>query len=440
MAFEAFETFEELRGTIRGRVLTPGDADFEQAAAPWNTAVTQRPAVVVEAADAQDVAAVVRFARAAGRFVITQPTGHGATDAIEDAILLRTGLLNSVSIDPEARMARVGAGANWGQVQTAAAAHGLAGLSGSNPVVGVTGYTLGGGVGWFGRKYGWASNAVRAFEIVNAEGEQVRVTADNDPELLWALCGGGGDFGVVTALEFELFPVPRVYGGRVTWPGARLYEVWDLFRQLTSHAPDELSVWFQRFQFPQAPEMVAIDIAYLGDPERGRALVAAIDALGGAVADTRAVLSVANLGDITAEPTAPSPSVSRAELLTDLDDATVKVLLGESVAPLLNIQVRHLGGALGLPGAGARGPLPEQYVVYLLGLGLPQLRDAVSAKQNALVEALGAHISGAKPYTFLAPGESVAAAFDARTLERLRVLKRDRDADNVIRANFGVLG
>ncbi|MFF2556066.1 FAD-binding oxidoreductase [Nocardia sp. NPDC058058] len=440
MSFEEQRSFEELRAQVRGRVLTPGDADFEQAAAPWNIAVTQHPAAVVEAVDADDVAAVVRFARAGARFVVTQPTGHGATDAIEDAILLRTGLLNSVSIDAGARMARVGAGVKWGQVQAAAAEHGLAGLSGSNPVVGVTGYTLGGGVGWFGRKYGWASNAVRAFEIVNAEGEQVRVTADSDPELLWALCGGGGDFGVVTALEFELFPVPVVYGGRVTWPGERVREVWDTFRQLTSQAPDELSVWFERFQFPQSPELVAIDIAYLGDPERGRALVSAIDALGGAIADTRAVLSAANLGDITAEPTAPSPSVSRAELLTDLDDETVKVLLGESVAPLLNIQIRHLGGALRLPGAGARGPLTEQYVVYLLGLGLPQLRDAVSAKQSALVEALAGHISGAKPYTFLAPGESAAAAFDARTLERLRALKRDRDADNVIRANFGVLG
>ncbi len=185
--------------------------------------------------------------------------------------------------------------------------------------------------------------------------------------------------------------------------------------------------------------MVALDVAYLGDPERGRALVAAVDGLGGVVSDTRAVMSVADLGDITAEPTAPSPSVSRAELLTDLEDETVAVLLGDTVAPLVNIQVRHLGGALALPGAGARGALAEPYALYLLGLGLPQLRDAVTAEQRALVEALGAHVSGSKPYTFLAPGESAAAAFAPETLERLRMLKRKVDADNVIRANFGVL-
>ncbi|MBL1076078.1 FAD-binding oxidoreductase [Nocardia sp. 2] len=431
-------TFEDLRETVRGRVLVPGEAEFEQAARPWNTAIAQPVAAVVEAADAADVAAVVRFARAAGRSVVTQPTGHSPTGDIESAILLRTGALNGIEIDPRARRARVGAGVQWGQVQRAAAEHGLTGLAGSNPVVGVTGYTLGGGLGWFGRKHGWASDAVRAFDIVTADGEPAHITLDSDAELFWALCGGGGDFGVVTAIEFELFEVPGLYGGRTMWPGARAAEVWEAFRELTAAAPDELSVWFHRFQFPDAPEMVAIDIAYLGDPEEGRKLVSAIDRLGAAVVDKRAVMSVADLGDITAEPTDPSPSLSRAELLTDLDDETVKVLLGEQVAPLVNIQVRHLGGALARPGAGARGPVHAQYVVYLLGLGLPQLRDAVAAKLSGFVSALGAHAGGAKPYTFLAPGESAAAAFEAATLERLREIKQARDPQRVIRANYPI--
>ncbi|MFI1911743.1 FAD-binding oxidoreductase [Nocardia sp. NPDC020380] len=432
--------FDQLRGTVQGRVLGSGDEGFEQAAQPWNIAVAQPVAAVVEAANVADVAAVVRFARAAGRPVVAQPTGHGATGDIGAAILLRTGHLNSVHIDAPARVARVGAGARWGQVQAAAAEHGLTGLAGSNPVVGVTGYTLGGGKGWFARKYGWASNAVRAFEIVTAEGEALRVTFDSDPELFWALCGGGGDFAVVTALEFDLFPAPALYGGRIMWSADRLPEVWDAFRELTSQAPDELSVWFQRFQFPEAPEMVALDLAYLGDPAEGRALTAALDRIGGAIADKRAPMSPAALGDITAEPTNPSPAISRAEVLTDLDDEAVKVLAGEPVAPLANIQVRHLGGALARPAAGARGALTEPYLVYLLGIGLPHLRDAVRAKQTAMVESLADHISGAKPYTFLAPGESAADAFPAATLDRLRTIKRSRDPQNVIRANFPVLG
>ncbi|MFE3055488.1 FAD-binding oxidoreductase [Nocardia sp. NPDC059239] len=432
--------FDELRNAVRGRVLESGDADFEQAARPWSLAVTQPVAAVAEVADAADVAAVVRYARAAGRSVVTQPTGHGAAGGVDTAILVRTGALNRLEIDPVARVARVGAGVRWGQVQAAAAGHGLTGLAGSNPVVGVTGYTLGGGKSWFGRKYGWASNAVRAFEIVDAEGRPARVTADSDPDLFWALSGGGGDFAVVTGLEFELFPAPGLYGGRITWTADRLPEVWEAFRELTSRAPDELSVWFNRFQFPQAPEMVGVDLAYLGDPEQGRTLVSALDRIGGALTDTRAALSVADLGDITQEPVDPSPAITRGELLDDLSPAAEKIILGESLAPLVSLQVRHLGGALARPAAGARGALSDRYLVSTLGLGLPHLREAVHARTNALVAEFGALVTGKKPFTFLAPGESAAAAFDAATMDRLRTIKRERDPQNVIRSNYPVFG
>lgn len=434
-------TFNDLRQSVRGRVLLSGDAEFEQASQPWNLAITQRVGAVVEAADADDVAAVLAQARKAGVPVVTQPTGHGATGDIDGAILLRTHRLNGIEIDPEARIARVGSGNAWGEIQKAAAAHGLTGLAGSNPVVGVTGYTLGGGAGWFTRKYGWASDAVRAFDIVDADGRPARITAENDPELFWALRGGGGDFAIVTGLEFDLFPVPSVYGGRVMFPGARTTEVWETFRELTTDAPAELSVWFQRFQFPNAPEMVALDVAYLGDEEAGREAVAAIDKLGGFVADKRGVLTPAQIGEITSEPTDPSPSLSRGDLLTDLGDEVTKVLVDDAVAPLMNIQVRGLGGAFATARTegGARGPVTEPYLLYLLGLGIPQVRDAVAAKRQAVVEALGDHISGSKPYTFLSPGETAAAAFDDATLARLRDLKRNRDQHNVIRANFPVL-
>ncbi|MGV9839055.1 FAD-binding oxidoreductase [Nocardia niigatensis] len=432
--------FDELRNTVRGRVLESGDPGFDTVARPWSLAVTQPVAAVAEAADTEDVAAVVRYARAAGRPVVTQPTGHGAAGGVEDVILLRTGSLRRLEIDPLARVARIGAGVRWGAVQAAAAEHGLTGLAGSNPVVGVTGYTLGGGKSWFGRRHGWASDAVRAFEIVDAEGNPGRVTADSDPDLFWALSGGGGDFAVVTRLEFELFPAPGLYGGRITWSAERLPEVWDAFRALTSGAPDALSVWFSRFQFPQAPEMVALDLAYLGDPAEGRALVSALDGLGGAVADTRAAMSTADLGAITTEPTDPSPAITRGELLADLSPESEKIILGEGLAPLVSVQVRHLGGALARPAAGARGALSDEYLVSTLGLGLPQLRDAVHAKTSALVAEFGSLVTGKKPFTFLAPGESAAAAFDAATLDRLRAVKRDRDPQGVIRSNYPVLG
>ncbi|WP_454195237.1 FAD-binding oxidoreductase [Nocardia sp. Marseille-Q1738] len=435
-------TFEELRGALPGRVLLPGDEGFENAARPWTLTVVQPVAAVVHAADAYDVAAVVQYARGAGVPVVTQPTGHGAAGDIANAILLRTGELDSIEIDPARRVARVGAGASWGRVQAAAGAHGLTGLAGSNPAVGVTGYTVGGGMSWFSRKHGWASDAVRAFEVVDAEGMRRRVTAADDPDLFWALRGGGGDFAVVTALEFDLFPAPELFGGRVLWPATRIREVFEAFQEITATAPDELAVWFQRLQIPDAPPMVGLDAVYLGDPDQGRALLARLDAIGDVIIDRRGVFGPADIGAITAEPTDPSPSLSRAEQLTDLGDAVVKTLIDEPVAPLANLQIRHLGGALAelRSDGGARGPVAEPYLLYCFGLGLPHLAEAVRARRTAIVDALSGQISGRKPFTFLTPDENASAAFDSATLTRLREIKRARDPRGVIRANYPVLG
>jgi FAD/FMN-containing dehydrogenase len=435
-------TFDELRAALPDRVLVAGDEGFQTAARPWTTTVTQPVAAVVRAGDAGDIATVVRYAARVGAPVVTQPTGHGASGGVPDAILVRTGELDDIEIDAQRRVARVGAGAAWGRVQAAAARHGLTGLAGSNPVVGVTGYTLGGGMGWFGRKYGWASDAVRAFEVVDADGARRRITTEDDPDLYWALRGGGGDFAVVTALEFDLFPAPELFGGRTLWPEARIREVFDVFQEITAAAPEDLSVWFQRLQIPDAPPMVGLDAVYLGDPDRGRALLARLDAIGNPILDRRGVFGPADIGAVTGEPTDPSPSLSRAEQLTDLGDALVETLIDEPVAPLANVQIRHLGGAMATarPDGGARGPIAEPYLLYCLGLGLPHLLDAVTARRTALVDAVSGQISGSKPYTFLTPGETASAAFDSATLTRLREIKRARDPHGVIRANYPVLG
>ncbi|WP_407566071.1 FAD-binding oxidoreductase [Streptomyces sp. 184] len=433
---------DDLRSAVRGRVLLPGDDGFEPATQPWNRAVPQpSAAAVVEAADADDVAALVRYARRAGVAVAAQPGGHGASGDVEGAVLLRTRLLDEVRVDPAARIARVGAGVKWGRVQEEASRHGLTGLPGSSPVVSVTGYTLGGGVSWFSRAHGWAADSVTAFEVVDADGEAARVTAESDPELFWALRGGGGDYALVTATEFRLHPAPALYGGQMVWPAARARQVLDVYREVTAAAPDELTVWAGLLSVPGAEPVVAVHTTYLGEGagEAAPALLRPFDAVEDRIDDTRAVLPVHELGSITKEPTDPSPGLIRGELLTALDDTVVDALLAEPIDPLLGVQLRHVGGALARPSDSPHGPLTEPYVLYFFGVPFsPEVAAGIPVRRGALLEALGAYVAGHKPYTFLSAGERASDTFGAESLARLRAVKRARDPQGVFRSNFPV--
>ncbi|MFL1432172.1 MULTISPECIES: FAD-binding oxidoreductase, partial [unclassified Nocardiopsis] len=272
-----------LDAVVRGRVLTGGDAGFEAASRPWNLAVEQKPEAVVEVADAGDVAAVVRWAGERGLSVAAQTTGHGATGSASGAVLVRTAALGGVEVDPAARTVRVGAGVSWGRVQEAAAVYGLTGLPGSSPGVGVAGYTLGGGLSWFGRRHGWAADAVRAWEVVCADGERVRVTAESDADLFWALCGGGGEVAVVAAVELELFPAPGLFAGSVVWPAGRAAQVAAAYEEIAADAPEELALWWSLHRFPGAEPLVSVQAAFLGGAGRARALLAPLASVGGSV-------------------------------------------------------------------------------------------------------------------------------------------------------------
>ncbi|MEV0344617.1 FAD-dependent oxidoreductase [Nonomuraea sp. NPDC050680] len=391
---------------------------------------------MVEAADATDVAAVVRYAHTCGLAVATQPNGHGATPDLDGAILLRTRRLNTLEIDTAARHARVGAGVSSGSLQAAAAPHGLTGLNGSSPVVSVAGVALGGGLSWFGRKHGWVADHVTAFDIVDAEGRQRRLTADTDTDLFWALRGGGGSFAIVTALELALHPAPHLYGGRMLWPIQHASEVMDAYRQIT--APNDLTLWLDLLHFPGSEPMIAIDATYLGPATTARALLSPLDHLPHPLTDSRRPMKITELGTITAEPTDPGAGSSRGELLADLDDRVARTLLAEPIAPLMSVQIRHLGGAFALPSETPHGPLTEPYALYLFGVPTdPATAEAVTARQRALTDALP--ISGRKPFTFLSLGETPADAFTPAALNRLRGLKRHHDPHDTLRANFPIL-
>ncbi|NUP49510.1 MAG: FAD-binding oxidoreductase [Catenulispora sp.] len=428
-----------LRDAVRGEVLLQGEAGFDEARRPWNLAIDQPVAAVVTPADADDVAAVVRVAKDLGLPIAVQPSGHGASGTAAGTILLRTSKLDELSIDPGARTARVGAGVKSGVVTTAAAEHGLVHKPGSSPVVSATGYTLGGGIGFFARKYGMSSDHVIEFEVVDAEGERRRASAQENPDLFHALAGGGGDFAIVTAMTLRLHEERELFGGTVIWPAARAAEVFQAFRDVTAAAPPELTVWTSLAQFPGAPAMVAVSVAYLGSETDGRALLKPFDTVDGVLNGAWGPVPFAQLGTITNDPVDPGPSVGRSELFGRFDDEVVAALLAEPIDPLLAVQVRHLGGALAQDRPGPHGPLTEEYAVYMVGLALtPEGGAAVAAKQAELTARLGDAVTGRKPVTFLGLTDNLGDAFSAPEMERLRAVKQKWDPQRRFVANFPV--
>ena len=432
-----FTILDELRATVQGRTWFPDDSEFDEVHRPWNRAVDQNVLAVVEAADVTDVVTLVNWARERSLSIATQPTGHGATGRADDTILLRTTRLDRIDVDPAQRTATIGAGVKSGELQRAAAEHGLTGLPGSSPVVTVAGVALGGGLSWFGRSFGWVGDSIHAFDIVDSDGRARRVSATEDPDLFWALRGGGSELVIVTGLEVGLQAAPDVFGGRVLWAGDHARQVAEVFRTMTHTAPEGLTLWLELLHFPGSEPMVAIDSTYLGGGEEARELMRPLETLPTPLSDTRAPMSVAELGAITAEPTDPGVGSSRAELLTSLDDDTLDTLLDSPIDPLLSVQVRHLGGALAQPTDNPHGALDEPYSVYMFGLPVTEAAaESIEHKQADLARALPA--SGRKPVTFLNPHEGLADALPEESLTRLRRLKEERDPGRVFRGNFSI--
>ncbi|MGO1407227.1 MAG: FAD-binding oxidoreductase [Brachybacterium sp.] len=422
---------------LRGAVLTPAHPAFTAASRPWNLAIDQDVSAVVTAEDAADIAHLMRCAARHGLPVATQPSGHGATGRTGGGILLRTGRLNAISIDPVARTARIGAGVRSGDLQRAAAVHGLTALPGSSPVVTVTGAALGGGLSWFGRAFGWMADSILAAEVVLADGSSLRVTDSTDPELLWALRGGGGELAVVAALELQLHPAPRVVGGRQLWPAQAAGEVSRAFRTITETAPPELTLWLELLSYPGSSPMIAIDSTFLGEEAAARELLAPTAALPAPLSDTRAPLGVAELGTITAEPTDPGPGCSRAELLTELAESHLDALFTHPIDPLMMVQIRHLGGAFARPSDSPHGPLTEPFGLYLFGVPTSRgSRAAIRARQAQLTAALPT--SGRVPLSFLDPSRRLSDALPEPSLRRLRALKSRLDPAGLLHGNVEV--
>jgi hypothetical protein len=442
--------------SLDGKVILPGDARFDSARRAWNLAIDQRPAAVAFPESAADVAAAVGYAAGHGLRIAAQGTGHnaGPLGPLADTVLLRTDKMRGIQIDPQARTARVEAGVVWIDVVHAAARHGLAALAGSSPDVGVVGYTLGGGLSFLGRKHGLAASHVLAADVVTADGTLVRADFEHEPDLFWALRGGGGSFGVVTALEFRLFPVTEAYAGVLWYPIGRGSEVLHAWADLTrGEVPDEFTTVGRFVNFPPIPQIpepirgksfVIVEAYHIGDPAQADALLAPLRALG-PVNDTITTVPMPALSHLHMDPEQPVPGVGdgmmTGPLPGDAIDAFVQAAGADAAFPLTTIELRHLGGELGRvrPGNGALSSLDGQYLVFAVGsTPVPELTAPVTAQVKAVKDALAPWTARRMYLNYAHTPHPAAPFWTDQAYQRLRQIKATVDPGDLIRSNHPI--
>jgi FAD/FMN-containing dehydrogenase len=421
----------------------------------FQTGFTIRPDLVVEAAHARDVCRAVTDAAASGLPVHVHATGHGLPGAIEGGVLISTRRMDSVRIDPVRRTARIGAGVTWGQVIEAAALYGLAPLNGSSPSVGAVSYTLGGGLSILAREFGYAADHVHALDVVTADGVLRHASPDGEPDLFWALRGGGHRLGVVTAMEIGLVKAERLYGGSIAFHGDEAVtaaEVAGRYLEWTRTVPDALTSSLAAIRYPDLPQLpeplrgryvISVRVAYTGSAAEGERLVAPLRAIGPAAADSLREMTYADSHTIHSDPPFPHAYYGDSVVLDDLDgDLAARVLeLTGPKAPMMTVvQLNHLGGAL------AARPAVDNAVPYREAGFLLRLLSPLDGTDVASVRALYAEVAG-----LLAPlalGRSLGFSFgggdrtegfhDARTRRRLAGLVSRHDPASLFGGSYGI--
>ena len=442
-----------LRSRVGGSVVLPGDEHWDVARMAWNLAVDQRPALVALPDSAADVQALVDFARTNGLRVAMQGTGHSAAPMgpLEDTMLVKTSNMRGVEIDAAHGVARVEAGALWIDVTAPASELGLAPLAGSSPDVGVVGYTLGGGLSWLGRRYGLACNRLLAVELVTADGELIRATRHDHAELFWALRGGGGNFGAVTAIDFELIPMRTVYTGMLLFDGSRAREVMQAWREWTQTVPDAATTSARMLQLPPLPELpeflrgrniVVIDGAIVERDDKAAEILAPLRALGPEM-DTFAPIPPVGLSRIHMDPEEPMPGMSDSMVLDGLTAENVDALVDAagpgSGSALMLVELRHLGGALSRYAGGALSRLDGEYLYFAGGAPMsPALIAALEASMALVAGALAPASSGRQYLNFADRPTDPAAFYGEAVHNRLRGVKAEVDPLELFRGNHQI--
>jgi FAD/FMN-containing dehydrogenase len=453
------KAIDTLHANLQGALLQPGDEQYKEASTAWNLHAKQHPALVVMAAGTDDIITAVQFAKDAKIGIGVMATGHGVGTPCDGGLLINTSQMRGVKIDPVAQTAIVEAGALWKDVIPAAYAHGLAGLPGSAPHVGVVGYTLGGGFGYLGRKYGLNSYSVTAADIVTADGKLKHVSENENPELFWALKGSTGNFGIVTSLEFRLYPLTTVYGGAVFYPVEHAKEALSQFARWSSTMPDEITAAFAFVNFPQVPvlpeplrgrSVVVIRGCFCGaQPQHGEELFNPVrKELGKPIMDTFRIMEVDEMDKITNDPVDPVGSLQYGCLLSDLStdaiDTLVKLEGAGSGSPLIYVQLLRLGGALtdNADNINLMGNRNAQFTMSASGgTHTPEMVTRVSTHLTHLIEQTQPFQTGETYIHSLEvdPGiDRVRSAYTTDDWVRLVALKAKYDPTNLFRFNRNI--
>jgi FAD/FMN-containing dehydrogenase len=440
-----------------GRSLAPDDVDYDAARTLWNGAIDLRPAVIARCNTPADVVAAVDLARAAGVPLAVRGGGHsvGGLSSCDGGVVVDLTAMRGVEVDAVRRVATVGPGATWADVDAATALHGLATTGGLISSTGVAGLTLGGGIGWLQRRYGLSCDNLRAAQVVTADGEVVRTSEAERPELLWGLRGGGGNFGVVTRFEFDLHPVSTVLGGLMVFPFDRGAEVLTAFREWAATAPDDASLLAGIMTAPPEafipPELagqkiVALVGCWCGDLPAGAEALAPLRALGPAVDLFGPMPYPALQGMLDGGAPAGLRNYFRGGFVADLTDDIIAVVLQHGArlpSPMSQIHFHHMGGALGrMPlASSAFSGRDAGYTYNLISTWIDPAEDVVQLDANHSLSSALAPLSMRPTYlNFLTEtgSDRVRAAYGDDIYDRLARLKRQYDPANLFRRNQNV--
>jgi FAD/FMN-containing dehydrogenase len=454
------EQLDELDAQVNGRLLLAGDEGWEEAVLVWNGMVAKLPALVVQPTSARDVATAVGFARDHGLSLSIKGGGHNiaGTSIAEGGLTVDMARMRDVTVDPEAKLAHVGPGCLLKDVDRATQEHGLATVLGFVSEVGVAGLTLGGGLGYLARRFGWTVDNLEEVEIVTADGEIRVANRDQSADLFWAIRGAGANLGVVTRFTFRLHEVgPIVYGGLIAWPFERAGEILRAYRTITSEAPRELSVWLILLHAPPLPfvpeewhgrKSCAMVVCYSGDLDKTEDVLAPIRALGDPVVEVLQPWPYVQQQSFLDEGEPKGPHYDmKTEYVAELSDgllAAARDAFAECPIPEGQVGFLHLGGALNERDGddGAVGNRDARFALGVIGMWEPDDSNADAFRQ--WIRAGWARVrpfsTGRTYINFQAADEGeerIRAAYGAN-FDRLAEVKRAWDPDNLFRANRNV--